>query len=62
MNGEPVTQGRLRNGDTLELGGVQLRFSLSPTRHRHMVLREALTWSALALLCLVQAALVYFLS
>ena len=62
INGEPLTERTLRNGDVLELGGVQLRFSLSPTRHRRMALREALTWIGLLLLCAGQAALVFFLT
>ena len=62
INGEPLIERPLRNGDVLELGGVQLRFSLSPTRHRRMALREALTWIGLLLLCAGQAALVFFLT
>ena len=62
LNGESLNEQPLRNGDILEMGGVQLRFSLSPTRGRNMVLREAMTWIALALLCVVQAAVVYYLS
>ena len=62
INGQSVSDHILHNGDVLELGGVQLRFSLSPTRHRRMALREALTWIALLLLCVVQAALVFYLT
>jgi predicted component of type VI protein secretion system len=62
INAEPATDRPLRNGDIIELGGVQLRFSLSPTRHSGLALREAITWLSIALLCAAQAALIYLLT
>ena len=61
VNGQPVQEVVLRNGDVIELGSVRLRFALSPTRHRSFRVREALTWLALATLCFAQAALIYWL-
>jgi len=61
INGESVGEAVLRNGDVIELGCVRLRFGLSPTRQRSLRLREALTWLALAALCLGQVALIYWL-
>ena len=62
VNGESVREAVLHNGDILELGSVKLRFGLSPTRQRSLRLREALTWIALAALCLAQVALIYWLT
>jgi len=59
VNGERVTSAVLRNGDLIELGAAQIRFSLSPTRPRGLRLREILTWVALVALCLGQVALIY---
>jgi pSer/pThr/pTyr-binding forkhead associated (FHA) protein len=61
INGQPVQEAPLRNGDVLELGSARLLFALSPARQRRLVLRETLTWLALAALCLGQAALIYWL-
>lgn len=62
VNGVPVPQALLRNGDTITLGGATLRFCLSPMRQKGVALREWLTWAGLALLCLGQVALIYYLS
>ena len=61
VNGEPVENGILRNGDLLELGSVQLRFWLARSRQRSLRLRERLTWSALAALFVAQAAIIWWL-
>lgn len=62
VNGTPFQEARLRNGDLIEAGSVKLRFNLSPTSQRGLAFREAATWTALALLCLGQVALVYWLT
>ena len=62
VNGQPVRQAILRSGDLLEAGSVKLRFGLAPTRQHSLRLREAMTWLALAALCLGQVALIYWLS
>jgi pSer/pThr/pTyr-binding forkhead associated (FHA) protein len=61
LNGTPFQQARLRNGDLLELGSVQLQFWLSEVPQKGLRTREILTWLALGILCLVQILLVYLL-
>lgn len=61
VNGEATEQKSLRNGDVVELGSAQLRFSLSPTQHRSVRFREVLTWVAIGVLCLAQIAIIYAL-
>jgi hypothetical protein len=61
VNGERSERGLLRNGDLLELGSVQLRFWLARRPQKGLRLREGLTWSALAGLFMVQAAIVWWL-
>ena len=60
VRAEPATA--LREGDVLELGSVRLRFGLSPTRQRDLLVRETLTWILLAAVSLGQVALIYWLS
>src|SRR5438045_5594618 len=52
INGESLAKGALRNGDLIQIGAVQLAFSLSPARQRSFRGREALVWAGLVLLCL----------
>ena len=62
VNGARVEQAALREGDLIELASVKLRFGLSPTRQRRLVVREVLTWIALGAVSLSQVALIYLLS
>ena len=59
VNGQPMRQTRLRNGDVIGLGALQIRFGLSPARLRSLRLRELITWLTLGALCLVQVGLIY---
>ena len=61
INTQPVERAILRNGDLIEVGAAKMQFGLSPTRPRGLRFRESLTWIALALLCLGQVALLYWL-
>jgi len=61
VNGQPVQQAILRNGDFIELGALKIQFSLSETRQRGLRTREFLTWFALAALCAGQIVLIYAL-
>lgn len=61
VNGAPVREAVLRNGDIIELGALKLRFWLGPTRQGAMRIREWLTWAALLLLTGGQIALIYYL-
>ena len=61
VNGYPVTEAVLRNGDLLEVGSVRIQFGLSPTRQYSLKFREAFTWFLLGLLGLAQVGLIYWL-
>jgi hypothetical protein len=61
INGQPFHQAALRNGDTIELGSLRMRFWLAETRQRGLRMREWLTWAAIAAVSLGQVGLVYWL-
>jgi predicted component of type VI protein secretion system len=61
VNHERVETGKLRNGDTLELGSVLVRFWLARSEQKTMRVREALTWTALIALFGAQVWLIYAL-
>lgn len=61
INGERRENGRLRHGDMIDIGAVQLRFWLASAAQKSLRLRETLTWSALAALFCGQIALIYWL-
>ena len=61
INNQPITEAPVRSGDTIQAGSVSLGFSLSPVRQRSLRFRESLVWFALALLCLAQVAVIYWL-
>jgi pSer/pThr/pTyr-binding forkhead associated (FHA) protein len=62
VNGQPVQQALLHNGDLIELGAAKLRFWLAETRQRSQRWREILTWASLIALSLAQIVLIYWLS
>jgi pSer/pThr/pTyr-binding forkhead associated (FHA) protein len=59
VNGQPVREAALRNGDLIGIGPVKIRFWLGQVQQVDLRWREFLTWFALALLCLAQIALIY---
>jgi pSer/pThr/pTyr-binding forkhead associated (FHA) protein len=61
INSEPAQEAVLRNGDIIQLGSVKLQFWLAPTRQRGLRAREWFVWFGIALVCLVQVALIYLL-
>jgi hypothetical protein len=61
VNGHPVQQALLRNGDTIELGALRLQFWLSETRQRGLGLREAFTWAGIVAIGLGQVAIIYLM-
>jgi predicted component of type VI protein secretion system len=61
VNHERVESGKLRNGDTLELGSAQVRFWLARSEQNTMRVREVLTWTALVGLFGAQIWLIYAL-
>jgi pSer/pThr/pTyr-binding forkhead associated (FHA) protein len=61
VNGQPAQSALLRNGDRIEFGSVKLRFWLGEARQRGLRSREWLVWTAIAVICLGQVALIYWL-
>lgn len=61
VNGEPVSEALLRNGDTIELGAVRVQFWLSAVRQRGPGLREALSWGVILAALLGQIYVLYWL-
>ncbi len=61
LNGQPVQQGALRNGDLIEIGSLKIQFSLSEAPQRGLKIREAFVWATIAAVTLTQLALIYWL-
>jgi hypothetical protein len=61
VNGQPVQQAVLRNGDAIDIGSLRLRFWLSETRQAGLRFREGITWAGIAAISLGQVALIYWL-
>lgn len=60
-NAERVATALLRNGDTLEIGGLKLRFWLSDVALVSHRARELLSWAGLTVLFGGQLAVIYWL-
>jgi predicted component of type VI protein secretion system len=61
VNRETAQTARLRNGDSIEIGPVQLRFWLAETRQRGLRIREWFVWTLVVAVSLGEVALVYWL-
>lgn len=59
INKVPVESARLRNGDIITAGAVQLSFRLSPTRQSSLRLREWFVWGMLLAVTVGQLVLVF---
>ena len=59
IDGKTIQRTALRIGDIVEIGYTKVLFGLSSMRQKSLVLREWLTWIALAALCFGQVALIY---
>jgi len=59
INGQPVRQAVLRNGDIMEIGALKIRFWLGAVRQYGLLIREWLVWTAFALIAAAQVALIY---
>jgi len=59
INGQPVRETILRNGDTIEIGALKIRFWLADTRQTSLRLREWFAWTAFAAILAGQLALIY---
>lgn len=61
INSQPQSSARLRNGDTITAGSVQLQFWLAEAAQRRLTFRETFTWVMIGAICVAQVALVYLL-
>ncbi len=61
INGEPVQQAVLHNGDCIKAGAAELQFWLAEARQGSLGLREAFTWSVVLAVFVLQAALLFWL-
>jgi pSer/pThr/pTyr-binding forkhead associated (FHA) protein len=61
VNGAPVQNANLRNGDTIMVGSVKLQFWLAAAAQGSLRARESLVWTLLALVTLGQFVLLYWL-
>ena len=59
VNGQPFRETVLRNGDSIEIGTLKIRFWLAETRQKGFRLRESLTWFSFAALIALQLYLIY---
>jgi pSer/pThr/pTyr-binding forkhead associated (FHA) protein len=61
VNGWPIQAVILRNGDSIEMGALKIRFWLGETRQSRLRAPEALVWASVAFVTVLQAALLYWL-
>lgn len=61
VNGVPVQNMILRNGDVITLGSVKLQFWLAAARQRGLRFREGFVWALLVFMTLGQFILIYWL-
>jgi hypothetical protein len=61
VNSEPFRQVGWRNGDCVDVGGVKLQIWLGDIQRRSLRPREVAVWTALAVLLVLQGALVHWL-
>jgi pSer/pThr/pTyr-binding forkhead associated (FHA) protein len=61
VNGWPIQAVILRNGDSIEIGALKIRFWLGETRQSRLRAPEVLVWMAVALVTTVQVLLLLWL-
>lgn len=61
VNREPVQTARLRNGDSIEVGAVRMRFWLGETRQLGLRLREWFVWTLIVAVSAGEIAIIYWL-
>jgi pSer/pThr/pTyr-binding forkhead associated (FHA) protein len=59
VNGQPVDQTVLRNGDAIAIGSLRMQFWLSESRQAGLRFREGITWAGIAAISLGQVGLIY---
>jgi pSer/pThr/pTyr-binding forkhead associated (FHA) protein len=62
LNGQPAQDVVLRNGDLIEIGSLKLQFELTPNRQRSSRGRECFTWLTVALITVLEAWLMVWLT
>lgn len=62
VNGKPVSEAPLRNGDQISLGSAKLQFWMSRTEQKNSSVQEVLFWLALFGICVGQLGLIYWLN
>ncbi|HWY77179.1 MAG TPA: FHA domain-containing protein [Verrucomicrobiae bacterium] len=62
LNGERFERAVLRNGDSIEIGALKIRFWVTASRQVGLRWREWLTWAALIFITAAQVWLIYWLS
>ncbi len=61
VNRQAVQTAQLRNGDSIEIGSVQMRFWLAETAQRGLHIREWFAWTLIAVISLGEVLLIYWL-
>lgn len=61
VNGWPIQSALLRNGDTIELGSLKLRFWIGETRQGSLRLKECLVWATVILATALEVGLLCWL-
>jgi len=61
VNGEPVHNTILRNGDTITVGSVKIQFWLTAARQGNLLAREFFLWALIAAVTATELVLVYWL-
>jgi pSer/pThr/pTyr-binding forkhead associated (FHA) protein len=61
VNGEPVQNTILRNGDTITVGSVKIQFWLAAARQGNLFAREFIVWTLIAAVTAAELVLVYWL-
>jgi pSer/pThr/pTyr-binding forkhead associated (FHA) protein len=59
VNGEPIQNKTLRNGDIITVGSVKIQFWLAAARQSSLLLRESFAWALLVFVTLGQFVLLY---
>ena len=59
INGQPFREAVLRNGDSIEIGALKIRFWLAETRQKSLRFREWLTWLGFTIILAAQLYLIY---
>ncbi len=62
VNAEPVESHRLRDGDTIEIGAVVLRFGQSPVTLKPLTLNNLICWLILVSVLIAEAAAIIAIS